>query len=404
MADKIIVPDLRDSMLNQNIDPSAPTGKIEQLVDELYTTIQKFNLKGASKAMSQIVSQLGDKHAISGICYMIAGFIRLEQNKTDAGIKQWGKALQVLPLGKTFHATKMALLTNPHHKTLELFIETVINFILREENPPPLGRQLTMTGKNQGVYERWDDYMARRLLEKSYSDPARLIGITDDNGEVVEVLLRDVNFQTLSESELTHLNQLGRFYKQQGRTDLAIEAYRTVVALRPDSNAGYYNMGKLYYLNGMMDEAISSYLRCLHLEVNLAAYSDNPNIRRQFEIQLSTFSPEFLGMLESNHPPAKFMLFDTNTLNHLGHAIADRARVGIAARSDYIKYKGNYLSLLSGKDGLAIPPDIQQNCVMLALNFGSIFLDWADMMSIDVYSRYNDATQFSYQEFKQWVL
>src|SRR3990170_1166389 len=66
-----------------------------------------------------------------------------------------------------------------------------------------------------------------------------------------------------------HMN-LAFAYYNQGRTDEAIEEYRTALRLRPNLASVHNNLGLVYYNQGRTDEAIEEYRAALRLKPELA--------------------------------------------------------------------------------------------------------------------------------------
>ena len=86
---------------------------------------------------------------------------------------------------------------------------------------------------------------------------------------------------------------LGYAYLSRGQAYLAIEEFRTVLALRPNDADAYNNLGNAYSAMGHFDSAIEQYL---------AALSLNPNIV-EVRYNLATFSryvSRFIFSLLSN--------------------------------------------------------------------------------------------------------
>ena len=70
-------------------------------------------------------------------------------------------------------------------------------------------------------------------------------------------------------------NNMGNALKEQGKLDEAIKAYKKALSIKPDYPEAYYNMGTALNEQGKLDEAIKAYKKALSIKPDYAAAYNN---------------------------------------------------------------------------------------------------------------------------------
>jgi len=120
------------------------------------------------------------------------------------------------------------------------------------------------------------------------------------------------------------LNQ-GVQMKRERRYVEAVSLYMQAIELAPTEAICYYSLAKTYYLINQWELSVLNYLRSKHQELRETwkKYIADPHFSQLANTVRETTSQDTLTFLDAIHPIAFFMLLDSNTSNHLGHALLD---------------------------------------------------------------------------------
>ncbi|MGG0658517.1 tetratricopeptide repeat protein [Rummeliibacillus pycnus] len=136
--------------------------------------------------------------------------------------------------------------------------------------------------------------------------------------------------------------------KRLGQYDQALNMYTAAIQVEPSNSNFYRGIGKIAYLMGQSKLAVSAYLSALHIEIaKIEHFGLNDETQKMYD-QL----PEAL----TKDLPVKgafIIYYDTNTLRHLAHAIADFDENALNQEPELVAYKEIYTAQLKGDQELA---------------------------------------------------
>lgn len=139
------------------------------------------------------------------------------------------------------------------------------------------------------------------------------------------------------EKMIEHAHEL----KKQGEYDQALNMYTAAIKEQPTNSHLFRGVGQIAYLMGQSGLAVSAYLSALHIEIaKIEHFGLNEETQKMYD-QL----PEVL----TKDLPVKgafIIYYDTNTLRHLAHAIADFDENALREEPELIAYKEIYTALL----------------------------------------------------------
>jgi tetratricopeptide (TPR) repeat protein len=197
--------------------------------------------------------------------YYNLGYLTERLNQTDEAIGYYNKALQINPKydDALLGLTRIYLGRNDYEHTKE-------SFLRMSKTSPTVEMYYYRLGSIEESFERWDEAI------NSYKDSIKANpNFIDALNNLSELYLRKNNFAdakdlcfrliTLEpEEEKTYRNRLGRIYYAQRLMPEAIAEYQHAIELDPTSSANYYNLG-LAYKNLDPEKAIFYYRKALYL-------------------------------------------------------------------------------------------------------------------------------------------
>lgn len=210
--------------------------------------------------------------------YYNLGYLSERLNETDKAIGYYNKALQINPNYDDAHLglTRIYLGKNDYEHTKEAFLKM-------SRNSPSAEMYYYRLGSIEESFERWDNAI------NSYKDALKANpDFIDALNNLSELYLRRNNYQEAKDlclrlialepdEEKTYRNRLGRiYYAQQQMTD-AITEYQRAIELDPGSSANYYNLG-LAYRNLDPEKAIFYYRKALTIAPKDTDSRENLNL------------------------------------------------------------------------------------------------------------------------------
>ena len=110
--------------------------------------------------------------------------------------------------------------------------------------------------------------------------------------------------------------------KREGKFDEARHRYMEALKLDPANPMTYISLGKIAYLSGKSEFAISCYIAAMHIELAIIeAQMQDGNLSPELNAMYSQFTEEELAKFPKQ---SAFVVFlDTNTPRHLAHAMFD---------------------------------------------------------------------------------
>jgi len=194
------------------------------------------------------------------------------------------------------------------------------------------------------------------------------------------------------------LLQHGKLEKRQGRFGIAMQTYSSAVAMHPDSNAAYYNLGKTTVGVGEIFLAVSNYLSALHIETHNALH--NPKWKEQHARSLAALSMDIKNDLQRVHPRALDLLLDAYTVCHLGHAVVIQASLGVLNDTNYQSYFKSYQAAARGElPGWQMPPSEFVYHLKVGVMFAADNIHWNGLDTVDIYERYTYSDRWRYDRF-----
>lgn len=136
--------------------------------------------------------------------------------------------------------------------------------------------------------------------------------------------------------------------KRTGQYDQALNKYTEAIKLQPSNSHLYRGIGQVAYLMEQNKIAVAAYLSALHIEIaKIEHFGLNEETQKMYE-QL----PEIL-IKDLPLKGAFILYYDTNTLRHLAHAIADFDQDALSSEPELVSYKEIYTAHLKGDQDLA---------------------------------------------------
>ncbi len=131
--------------------------------------------------------------------------------------------------------------------------------------------------------------------------------------------------------------------RNSGQYDQALNMFTAAIKEEPTNSNLFRGVGQVAYLMGEEKLAVSAYLSALHIEIaKLEHFGLNEETQKMYD-QL----PEVL----TKDLPVKgafILYYDTNTLRHLAHAIADFDQNALSQEPELIAFKEIYTAHLKG--------------------------------------------------------
>lgn len=136
--------------------------------------------------------------------------------------------------------------------------------------------------------------------------------------------------------------------RRTGRYDQALNMYTAAIKEEPSNSNLYRGIGKVAYLMGQSKLAVSAYLSALHIEIaKIEHFGLNEETQKMFD-QLPEVLTKDLPVIG-----AFIIYYDTNTLRHLAHAIADFDDNALSQEPELVAFKEIYTAHLKGDQELA---------------------------------------------------
>lgn len=389
MSNKIVVPDFRGFLFSQQYFEKG----LQWPMNKMHGSVQEKNYKQTMQYMSQITELMGENNEVSGLCYIISGFIHFGFGREQKALSIWAKGLKLVPKGQTYDRVKQAFQENPDNRGLLLFIQIIINMIV-DDGYKQVSEKFPVIHPEYGVIKDWDYYLAKRIIKMCYRNPNLLIyDTTKDFQDSSNRYLAWAKTSSIQEFDLQSIFVTGLQQKRDGKLMQASETYHSAIALQPEYNAAYFNIAKLYFILGQIDNSIAHYMRCLHLEANNAILRQEAHA--QWERSIEEYSQSYVEMMQELNPNSVYLLYDANTLKHLGHAVMHKASIGFARFQDYQQYYQYYIGALKGS-GNVVPEEVARYCITVGILFAVENLEWNRLMSVDIYSSYGNSNKYSF--------
>ena len=157
-------------------------------------------------------------------------------------------------------------------------------------------------------------------------------------------------------------NILGAAAAKTGQIDLAINAFKRVIAIKPDHAEAYYNMGNVLKGQGKLEEAIEAYKKALLLKPDYANACNNMGnvLKDQGKLEEAIEAYKKALLLKPDYAEA---------YNNTGHVLKDQGKLeeAIEAYTKALLLKPDYaeanhiLSSLTGKTTNSAPREYVEN-------------------------------------------
>lgn len=135
--------------------------------------------------------------------------------------------------------------------------------------------------------------------------------------------------------------------RHAGRYDQALNMYTAAIKEEPTNSNLYRGIGKVAYLMGQSKLAVSAYLSALHIEIaKIEHFGLNEETQKMYD-QLPEALTKDLPVIG-----AFIIYYDTNTLRHLAHAIADFDENALREEPELVAFKEIYTAHLKGDQEL----------------------------------------------------
>jgi tetratricopeptide (TPR) repeat protein len=352
--------------------------KLAKVLEGAIQNLTRKKITQATASLNDIV-QIAPMSIVSGVALLYLGRIYATTASANDAYVTWNRALHILPLALIYDGLKKFLLVT-HDSRWETLILLVVNKITGIEYEPHLGNARSTEWSDYGFTSYWDRYLTNTLLKKYHQSPNFMVAIGADGMQGVPIAwVRALN---ISEQEANQLHRIGQELKRLGDFESAKQTYFSVIAIRPDDNAGYYNLGKVFYLEHDIGKSITSYMRALHLEVVMAA------VRHQL------LKNDQSIMRLSDDAKCQLILSDPNTSTHLGHALAELLPSSLKDKSQH--YVESYWLGLAGKGFSAIREENEKEYMVIGMRFALDNLDWSSIVSLDVTTQYTNVRGMSF--------
>lgn len=156
-----------------------------------------------------------------------------------------------------------------------------------------------------------------------------------------------------NKKEMVHMTTIEKYteqaetLKKQGAYAEALETYVKAIQLDSSNSRLYRAFGKVAYLMQDQKLAVAAYLSALHIEIAKIEYY---GLTEETEKMLVALPDE---MKEALPKVGGFIIYyDTNTLRHLAHAVADFDEEAIRKQPKMLAYKEIYAAELTEDDAL----------------------------------------------------
>ena len=133
--------------------------------------------------------------------------------------------------------------------------------------------------------------------------------------------------------------------QNEGQYDQALNMYTAAIKEQPSNSDLYRGIGKVAYLMEQNKLAVAAYLSALHIEIaKVEHFGLNEETQKMYDSL-----PESL-VKDLPVKGAFILYYDTNTLRHLAHAIADFDEAALSQEPELLAYKEIYTAHLKGQD------------------------------------------------------
>ena len=215
---------------------------------------------------SQILNQCQQQQPNSAEVYFLMGNLNERQQKLEEAIKSYQKAIELDPdFTRSYYNLGVLLLVQEKAvKASEMFDQLVrreprfISDFLR------IGRMFILQKDYLTAHRYLKMAVEVKPTANAYNDLAVISIFEKDFDNSIEYALKAVE---LDPKLASAYNNLGVAYAN-GRKDFAkaTEYYRQAITLNPRYGTAYQNLGEAQFLSEKLDDAISSYQKCLEID------------------------------------------------------------------------------------------------------------------------------------------
>lgn len=326
----------------------------------------------------------------------ITNYTNVIQIKPDFAAAYASRAMLWSKYGELEHAfedMKTALKLVPSQSQWLATMQMIVNSLANDGYTTVTERGVLFMDIN------WDEYLQSRLRRTANYDPKTGIVLpsqqllrTSPSEQITEKILTLSN----TEVEVQNLLEIGVQRKRNQDFSSAKEAYYAAISLKSDSILAYYGLAKICYLTKEPREAISNYLKALHLSVYATAQAADGKVNQEpFQLFLTHLPENIQQAMNRIHPFAKWMLLDQNTPRHLAHVIIDLNSK--FPKTDRIKkYRVRYRKALLGKSEAELNDTLENSYFGVGVEFALNNLDWGMISDLSVTARYNDTASLNF--------
>ena len=338
--------------------------------------------RAAYRAFEIIATQQKDSFAAK-IAKMFIGYSYAEADKLESGIAIWRKALNAYSLPMIYDALKKHL-RRYDDRLWFICMQLAVNLIADDAVYRTSDNRLRRTDDS-------DIHLRSRVVERWCRSRNQLHALADE-----ETAHRFVTHGVLWTRKLipdgkTVLNRYATDLKRKNQLSEAMDTYQSVLAIYPENNEAYYNLGKISYLLRDTNGAVKNYLRALHLEI----------IQVMIQSGASVFFPHPEQLL---HLPREqiisLMTGDPNTCIHLGRAIIDLTDY-VRKSQPYQKNMQDYYEGLLGHGGGGINAAFGEAFFAVGAEFALDNLEWQRMNDTNVTDLYEGTKRMSFEVLRK---
>ncbi|NJO94213.1 MAG: hypothetical protein HC820_07410 [Hydrococcus sp. RM1_1_31] len=214
--------------------------------------------------------------------------------------------------------------------------------------------------------------------------------------------------ELVSRGDVIDLQNFAISKKRDGDLETSKIAYKEALKIDLFNFDSYYGLGKIFYLMREREESIRNYLIAVHLSIQIQKrmYLSEKE-RNMIEALITNISQETRDAVSQISPDAVFLLLDSNTPRHLGHAVFDWG-TGLPSVLGLNEHIQVYASFLRGKPVGVLDENLE---MAFYLGLGKYFLfenlQWnqinianpIELYQYDMFS-YNYATAFFQKAFR----
>ena len=233
-------------------------------VQPVLTALNRGQLKQAETLAKRLLTQFPS----SFLLFNLYGNALASQNKYQAALVAFKKALTIDGSVAELHANVAILLTNlgRTHEAISSYQQAVkLNPSLVDAHYN-LGIALQAQGQFEKAKESYQQAIA--LQPKFFQALVNLGVVLQQQGQLVEAIAAYQRALLIEQDAKVYFN-MGTALKNEGKLGDAIDSYNKALALSPDYAEAYSNLGEILRDQGRYDQSVTCYKKALALDPHL---------------------------------------------------------------------------------------------------------------------------------------